>query len=221
MHFGRREADGGVLQEVAETGGHGGCGTEGRALLPPVLLPFGPPSRRRNRSTRPLTIAVKRGDPFRQDIEIMSDHGVTPRGCLWLQQCAWRPGATSGATPLPRARGERFTPPLERPTSAADASGTHGIVAPALTKRNIAHHRTGPCHDRVGFDNAIACARTGRVRRAADRGRAPASPRRAAPRATGSAWPWRRRACSRPARPRSPARGTSPRGSPSCPGSRP
>ena len=50
-------------------------------------------------------------------------------------------------------------------------------------------------------------------------GRAPASPRRAALRAVGSAWPWHRRGCAISVRLQSAARGTSPTDSLSFPGS--
>jgi hypothetical protein len=93
MHAGRQRSRGGMVRELAKTGGHGACGTGRRASLPPVLPRIRPPSRRRNRSARPQAIAPERGDPFRQDIEIKVSSWVDSNGSND------RSGAPLAATP--------------------------------------------------------------------------------------------------------------------------
>lgn len=183
--------------------------------MPPVLPPLGPLSRRRNRSARPQAISPERGDPFRQRVEITSVHGWTPRGRMTCLERSWQPCPISGVTPHPRKRGERFSPSSRRPAfGVPQLQQSHRRQGPQDRQLTDLASRPPPFaglaqagsgRNRVIPSNAIASAITGSSRCVADQGRAPALPRHVARKASGSAWPWRRRGSSRPVRRRSAA----------------
>lgn len=100
----------GKAQGVAKAGGHGGCGTELRASLPPVLPLRGSALRRRNGSARPAGTSPERGDPFLQDHEITSDKGWIPLGETAFCERIARLRRECGRTPSRRESGERLTP---------------------------------------------------------------------------------------------------------------